>query len=339
MSGTNDLLEEEGAADIHCCACCGIAEVDDVELKKCDDCDLVRYCSDKCQQDHRPEHEAKCKERAAELRDEILFRQPEGTHLGDCPICCLPLNPMPTEFTLMACCSKFVCIGCEIANGVREWQSKISHACPFCRQPIPTDSEAEVNNIERAAANDPVAIREMGASHFHKEDWDAAMECYSRAASLGDADANYKIGSHYCEGTYVEKDEEKGLYHLEEAAIAGHPDARYELAHYELFQYDDVGMRADRAVKHLIIAAKLGNDKAIQTLRHCYTTEFISKEVYAASLRDYQAAVVAMKSPNRETAAASKLYAKQHSSEEIMGELLKKFSRQEAQQLLPFPIP
>jgi hypothetical protein len=55
-------------------------------------CDFVRYCSDECLQDHRPEHEAKCEERAAELRDEILFRQPEGSHLGvgDCPICCLP---------------------------------------------------------------------------------------------------------------------------------------------------------------------------------------------------------------------------------------------------------
>jgi len=26
-----------------------------------------------------------------ELRDEILFRQPESTHDGDCPICFLPL--------------------------------------------------------------------------------------------------------------------------------------------------------------------------------------------------------------------------------------------------------
>jgi hypothetical protein len=33
-----------------------------------------------------------CKKRAAELRDEILFKQPENTHLGDCPICFLPLS-------------------------------------------------------------------------------------------------------------------------------------------------------------------------------------------------------------------------------------------------------
>eukprot|EP00985_Skeletonema_marinoi_P009725 scaffold4525_cov75-Skeletonema_marinoi.AAC.3 len=100
------------------CASCGIAEVDEIKLKTCDACDLVRYCSDNCQQDHSQQHEATCKERAAELRDEILFRQPESTHVGDCPICCLPL---PIEIVcckskLQTCCSKVICKGCFYAN-------------------------------------------------------------------------------------------------------------------------------------------------------------------------------------------------------------------------------
>ena len=79
-------LEAESADMMLCCASCGIAEVDDVKLKDCDDCDLVKYCSDKCQRDHLTEHEKACKERAAELRDEILLRrQHESTHEGDCP--------------------------------------------------------------------------------------------------------------------------------------------------------------------------------------------------------------------------------------------------------------
>ena len=45
------------------CACCGIAGVDDIKLKDCDDCDLVKYCSDECQEDHRPKHEEECKKR------------------------------------------------------------------------------------------------------------------------------------------------------------------------------------------------------------------------------------------------------------------------------------
>ena len=31
-----------------CCACCGVAEIDEIKLTKCDDCDLVRYCSNEC---------------------------------------------------------------------------------------------------------------------------------------------------------------------------------------------------------------------------------------------------------------------------------------------------
>lgn len=61
-----------------CCASCGIAEIDDVKLMDCDDCDLVRYCSDECQRDQKSEHEEECKKRAAELRDELSFKQPEA---------------------------------------------------------------------------------------------------------------------------------------------------------------------------------------------------------------------------------------------------------------------
>ena len=51
----------------------------------------------------------------------------------------------------------------------------------------------------------------------------------------------------------VEKDEKKEWYHLEEASIAGHPEARCHLGFLEL--ENDL---ADRAVKHWIIAANLG---------------------------------------------------------------------------------
>eukprot|EP00984_Skeletonema_dohrnii_P011402 scaffold4542_cov150-Skeletonema_dohrnii-CCMP3373.AAC.7 len=100
----------EAEAVMMCCAscACGIAEVNNTKLMECDACDLVRYCSDKCQQDHSQQHETVCKERAAELRDEILFRQPEGTHRGDCPICCLPFSidmKNSTKSALYTCCS------------------------------------------------------------------------------------------------------------------------------------------------------------------------------------------------------------------------------------------
>ena len=45
--------EEGGTADKNVCANCGIAAVDDIKLEECTDCDLVKYCSDKCREDHR----------------------------------------------------------------------------------------------------------------------------------------------------------------------------------------------------------------------------------------------------------------------------------------------
>ena len=94
----------------YCCASCGVAGVDDIELKECDNCDLVRYCSDACRELHRPEHAGKCRKQAAELRDEILFKQPGSNHFGDCPICCLPLSIDNTKSSLVGCCSKIIYI-------------------------------------------------------------------------------------------------------------------------------------------------------------------------------------------------------------------------------------
>jgi hypothetical protein len=46
----------------------------------------------------------------AELRDRDLFTQPDSSHLGDCPICCLPLSLDQSKATFMGCCSK-TCAG------------------------------------------------------------------------------------------------------------------------------------------------------------------------------------------------------------------------------------
>ena len=77
------MSEENEAVDTSCCASCGIDEIDDIKLVPCDGCDLVRYCSDACQRDHISRHLLACRKRAAELRDELLFKQPESTHFGD----------------------------------------------------------------------------------------------------------------------------------------------------------------------------------------------------------------------------------------------------------------
>jgi hypothetical protein len=300
MSADNINIVAE--ARMMCCASCGVAAVDDIKLMDCDDCDLVKYCSDECKEDHRRQHETNCKERAAELRDDKLFRQPESNHLGDCPICFLPLQLDHQKSVMKSCCGKIICIGCDYANTlVREREARLQPECPFCRHPTPkTCEESNKNKMRRVAANDPVAIREIGMKRCSNRDYERAFEYLTKAAELGDVSAHYSLSVMYQGGLGVEKDEKRGLYHLEEAAIAGHTNARYDLGCYE-----GRNDRSDRSIKHIIIAANLGYDKAIQALKGCYKNGLVSKEDFAAALRGHQAAVDATKSPQRDAAEAS----------------------------------
>lgn len=281
------------------CASCGVAEGDAVKLKNCSDaCHLVRYCSVECQRKHRSTHKRACKKRAAELRDEILFRQPEGSHLGDCPICCLPLSLDTTKSTIKGCCSKIICWGCSYAYQKRDVEQNMYPRCPFCRQPC-ADSQAEVDKQQkdRAEMNDPAALREVGAMHRENGDYKSTFECYSKAITLDDVAAHYGLALLYFHGLGVEKDESKAIGLYEKAAIGGHPVARHNLGTIEW-----KNGRRERAVKHFIIAAKLGLDESLKSLKTCYNMGRVSKDDFAAALREHQAAVDATKSSQREEA-------------------------------------
>ena len=280
------------------CASCGIAEGDDIKLKKCA-CYLVKYCSVKCQKDHRPQHKKECKKRAAELRDEILFKQPESSHLGDCPICCLPLPIDPSKFGLYTCCSKRVCDGCNLANMKRETERRLEQKCPFCRTAAAkTEEESNERLMKRIEANDPVAICEMGKDRDDEGDHRAAFEYWTRAADLGDAKAHFQLSTLYEEGKGVEKDDRKFLHHTEKAAIAGHPSARFNLGYMDMKNNQVV-----RAAKHFVIAAKLGHDESLAALKAIYKDRLVSKEDFEAALRGHKAAIDATESPQRKEAA------------------------------------
>ena len=117
------------------------------------------------------------------------------------------------------------------------------------------------------------------------------------AAALGDMGAHCQLAHMYYEGKGVEKDEEKAVYHFEEAAIGGHPDVRCNLAFIEV-----TNGRPERAVKHLIIAANMGFEHSMKELWKCYAGGYISKDDLNATLRTYHDAVDATKSPQRKAA-------------------------------------
>mmetsp|Transcript_2930 Transcript_2930/g.4289 ORF Transcript_2930/g.4289 Transcript_2930/m.4289 type:complete len:300 (-) Transcript_2930:164-1063(-) len=289
----------EESDDMMYCASCGIGQVDDVKkLKDCSACKLVKYCGVKCQKEHRPQHKRACKQRAAELRDEILFKQPESSHWGDCPICCLPLPLDQRKIAMTGCCSKTICSGCHHTNVGRELEGCLDHKCLFCRQPTPnSDEEFKRNMMKRIEAKDPVSIYQMGFYRNQEGDYDGAIEYFKKAAGLGDLGAHYELTVMYRNRHGVEKDKKKEVYHLEKAAICGVPFARHNLGCIE----EESG-RPDRATKHFIIAAKLGYDNSMKTVKEGFKGGLVSKEDFAATLRGHQAAVDATKSPQREEA-------------------------------------
>ena len=191
-----------------------------------------------CQRDHRRQHKKACKKRAAELRDEILFRQPESTHEGAGPICCVPLPMDGTKSAMMPCCSTLICTGCSYANQVCENQMRervkhLERLCPFCRQPRSFTQE-EFYVMKRAKVNDPVALREVGKRRYDEGEYNGAFEYVSKAAELGDIETHYSLSFMYDKGEGVDKDKKKELHYLEEAAIGGHPYARNNLGCVEV---------------------------------------------------------------------------------------------------------
>jgi TPR repeat protein len=84
---------------------------------------------------------------------------------------------------------------------------------------------------------------------------------------------NYVSGG----GAGVERDKKKELHLLEVAAIGGH-----DLARHNLRCLEERNGRLDRAVKHWIIAAKLGYDGSLNAIKEDFKRGLVRNEDFAA---------------------------------------------------------
>ena len=165
-----------------CCAECGAEG--GVSLKVCKSCMQAKYCNATCQHKHWPKHKKDCKLRAAELRDEALFKDPPPKE--ECPICFLPMpvrllscaSLPPATITSVPIhdfakanqvlatlcteqyhtCGKSFCGGC--VNSFKD--SGNNEKCPFCNssdQGCKTEDEKVVEDtMKRVESNDPASI-------------------------------------------------------------------------------------------------------------------------------------------------------------------------------------
>jgi Zn-finger nucleic acid-binding protein len=136
------------------------------------------------------EHEECCNS-ADELHDRKLFTQPDGSYLGECPLCFLPLPLDRSKSIFWSCCSEIICEGCIYANYKSNSYDEVKAGkCPFCREPGTDDDEIDKKMMKRIKANDPAALREMGAERYDDGNYDGALKYLSKAAELGDLEAD-----------------------------------------------------------------------------------------------------------------------------------------------------
>jgi len=270
----------------------------------CNKCKQVKYCNAACKKRHRHKHKKDCEEhlkRVAELHDEKLFKQPQPKE--DCPICFLCLPTYHKGWKYMACCGKIICSGCIHAPVYDDQGNKVDNQkCPFCRTPYRKTEEKE-RELKRVEANDPLAINTLGCDYRdgtkRHRDYTKALELFHRAGELGYTEAYTSIGSLYFNGKGVKVDEKKALHYFERAAIAGDVYARYNLGISE----EDTG-NFDRAVKHLMIAVRSGDNCSLEEIKRIYSDGHATKDDYTKSLRLYQEYLGEVKSRQRDEAAA-----------------------------------
>ena len=303
-----------------CCAECG-KEEGGVSLKTCKSCKLVKYCNADCQKNHWTKHKKLCKKRAAELRDEALFKDPPPKE--DCPICFLPMPinliccaSLPPATILSVpihdfaneheahadqetdmyypCCGKRICKGCVFTFCNSEQKGK----CPFCNgdQGGKTDEENNEDTMKRAEANDPISMCMLARFYYYglrglQQDRTMAIELFTMAAELGYSDAHYNLGVHYNEGG----DRKKAKFHNEAAAMAGHEVARNWLGCFE-FQHGNMG----QAIKHWTIAASAGHYSAMFCLNVEFIKGVVSRESINSTLTSYNNSCAEMRSESRD---------------------------------------
>ena len=130
--------------------------------------------------------------------------------------------------------------------------------------------------------------------HGLQKDHRKAFQLLNRAAELGSTNGHNSLALAYIGGEGVEEDEERAKHHMVVAAIGGHERARYNLGIME-----GNNGNIDLAMKHFMIAARSGYDKALKKVGDGYKDGYVTKDEYASTLRAYQSCLNEMKSEQR----------------------------------------
>jgi len=242
--------------------------------------------------------------------DDDLFKDPPPKE--ECPICMLPMpfcmDMCGVKVSYQPCCGKTICSGCMTASIVEIKKGNMKDACGFCRVSIRcTDKDFMEMCEKRMKSNDAEAFNALGdyklggpsytGGSYLPREMKKALELWHRGAELGSCKAQFALGATYMrmeQTKGVNQNMEKYMYHLKRAAMGGHEVARYNLGNIEKVM-DNV----DGAMKHFMISAKCGYDKALKAVGFGYKAGHVTKDDYASTLRAHQQTANDMKSEQR----------------------------------------
>ena len=142
--------------------------------------------------------------------------------------------------------------------------------------------------MTRVMKKDPDAVWFLGDQYYHgklglQEDMQKAVELWTEAAELGSIDALYNLGVLYDCGEGVEKDQAKAVQFFKKGSIQGHSESRCNFACCE-----EENGNFDSAVKHLLIAAKMGRKESVESIKRMFMEGGATKEQYAEAPKGYQ---------------------------------------------------
>ena len=135
------------------------------------------------------------------------------------------------------------------------------------------------------------------------QDYQKANELFLKAGELGCADGYRSLGDAYDRGYGVEANATKAKYYYELAALNGSVTARSYLSGVE-----GRAFKFKRAIQHLLIAAKAGDEESLDYVKLKFSVGMVTKDEYANTLRAYHEKQKETWSDARDKAAAAGLF-------------------------------
>ena len=230
----------------------------------------------------------------------------------ECPICMLPLPHEASYFIYCVTCGKTVCMGCIISTakvhrsdgGDEETATEKATTCPYCRSDMAKDDEQYTleKEMKRANIGNGEAMFRVGGHYFQgmlclRQDKAEGLKWFHKAVEAGSRMAAYCLGISYANGDGVEQGIEKALEYFHKSAELGYIHA-FSLIGTILMKKGEIEEGMLNYRKAAICG--MSDDSLFKALRDGFKCGYITKDEYAFTLRENQAACNEMKSDGRD---------------------------------------